>query len=217
MSDPRTPNPGQLAPDLPGVTHYLTGHDEVTGKAIIHSVRPGNWTALLDNTLSFNVVYSASQFPVSLDENIDIKTHDDLVAGGALGLTIPHGTVARMVDFAPASEPFMHRTQSLDYGIVIDGTIEMLLDSGESKTLRRGDVAVQRATMHGWKNPSQTEWARMFFVLQHCAEVHVAGKVYKEDMGGGTGVDPSSGGEPGPGGDEREAGAKSGEGDVTNG
>jgi hypothetical protein len=208
MSDSRPPNPGQVAPDLPGVTHYLTGHDEVTGKAIIHSVRPGNWTGLLDNTLGLNVVYTTSQFPVSLDEDIDIKTHDDLIAGGALGLTNPLGTVARMADFAPGSTALMHRTQSIDYGVVIEGTIELLLDSGESKPLRRGDVVVQRATMHGWKNPSETEWARVFFVLQHCAEVHVAGKVYKEDLGHGAGIIPSSGGDEGEG---AEAKSKSGD------
>lgn len=181
----RPPNPGQLAPHLPGVTTYLTGHDPGTGKAIIHSARPGNWTnPLVDNTLGFHVIYTTSEFPVSLDNDVDITTHDDLLArDGGLGLTIPHGTVARMVDFAPGSGPLMHRTQSLDYGIVIEGVIEMVLDSGETRTLRRGDVAVQRATMHGWKNPSETEWARMFFVLQHCGDVQVAGKEYKEDLG----------------------------------
>ena len=204
MSSSRPPNPGQVAPDLPGVSHYLTGHDESTGKAIIHSVRPGKWTPLLENQLGFNVVYTTSQFPVSVANDADIATHDDLVASGTLGLTNPHGTVARMVDFAPGSQPVMHRTQSLDYGIVIEGAVEMLLDSGESKTLRRGDVAVQRATMHGWRNVSETEWARMFFVLQHCDEVRVAGQDYKEDLGVArdvAGIPPSAkpGSGPGPG------------------
>lgn len=191
MSSSRPPNPDQVAPDLPGVTHYLTGHDESTGKAIIHSVRPGKWTSLKENQFGFNVVYSTSQFPISFTNDADVTTHDHLIAGGALGLTNPHGTVARMVDFAPGCSPVMHRTQSLDYGIVIEGTLEMVLDSGEIKTLRRGDVAVQRATMHGWKNPSETEWARMFFVLQHSEEVRVAGKAYGEDLGSAVGI-PSS-------------------------
>ncbi|TQS35146.1 hypothetical protein Golomagni_04442 [Golovinomyces magnicellulatus] len=74
-------------------------------------------------------------------------------------------TVLRYVDFRPGSPPFMHRTQSLDYGIVIEGEIELILDSGETRTLKRGDVCVQRATMHAWRNNSETEWARMVFVL----------------------------------------------------
>lgn len=71
-----------------------------------------------------------------------------------------------MVDIAPGNEALMHRTQSLDYGIVIEGEVELVLDDGVSTVMRRGDVAVQRATSHGWRNVSGTEWARMFFVLQ---------------------------------------------------
>ena len=200
-SNSRPPNPGQLAPDLPGVTTYFTGHDESSGKAIVQSVRPGSWTPLLQNQLAFNVAYTTSQFPVSFTNNADIATHDDLLASGTLGLTNPNGTVARIVDFAPGSAPIIHRTQSLDYGIVIEGAVEMVLDSGESKVLRRGDVAVQRGTMHGWKNLSETEWARMFFVLQHCDEVHVAGKVYGEDLGVGTHVAEIPSSNPGAGSD----------------
>lgn len=183
MTSSRPLNSGQIATDLPGVTAYLTGHDESSGKAIIQSVRAGTWTPLLQNTLAFNVVYTTSQFPVSFTNNADITAHDNLVAGGTLGLTNANGTVARLVDFAPGSAPVIHRTQSLDYGIVIEGAVEMVLDSGESKILRRGDVAVQRGTMHGWKNVSETEWARMFFVLQHCDDIQVAGQAYGEDLG----------------------------------
>lgn len=81
-----------------------------------------------------------------------------------------------MVDFAPASDCMMHRTQSLDYGIVLEGAIELVLDSGETRLMRRGDVAVQRATMHAWRNPSETEWARMVFVLQDCQPLAVGGE-----------------------------------------
>ena len=40
----------------------------------------------------------------------------------------------------------MHRTQSLDFGVVLEGEIELVLDSGETRLLKRGDVAVQRGT-----------------------------------------------------------------------
>lgn len=72
----------------------------------------------------------------------------------------------------------MHRTQSLDYGLVVEGEVEMELDDGVKVTLRRGDVAVQRGTIHGWRNVSPNGgWARMFFVLQD-----LGGKV---QVGGG--------------------------------
>jgi len=77
----------------------------------------------------------------------------------------------------------MHRTQSLDYGIVLEGELDMRLDSGETVRMYKGDVAVQRATMHAWSNPSQTEWARMIFVLQDCQPLTVEGRDMKEDLG----------------------------------
>ncbi len=77
----------------------------------------------------------------------------------------------------------MHRTQSLDYGIVLEGSIIMVLDDGEEHLLRRGDVAIQRATMHGWKNPSKTDWCRMAFVLMAAEAFDVNGKSMGEDLG----------------------------------
>ena len=58
----------------------------------------------------------------------------------------------------------MHRTVSLDYGIVLQGEMELVLDSGETRLMKVGDVAVQRGTMHAWRNTSSTEWGRMIYV-----------------------------------------------------
>ena len=58
----------------------------------------------------------------------------------------------------------MHRTMSLDYGVVLQGEVELLLDSGEVRLLAAGDVAVQRGTMHAWRNSSDPVVARMLFV-----------------------------------------------------
>lgn len=100
--------------------------------------------------------------------------------------------MCRMVDFSPNYTCMMHRTQSLDFGIVIEGEIEMVLDSGETVKMKRGDVAVQRATMHAWRNCSDTEWARMVFVLQDCQKPEVGGKLLGEDLGRGVeGLPPS--------------------------
>jgi len=60
----------------------------------------------------------------------------------------------------------MHKTASIDYGVVLEGTIELVLDSGETKVMTRGDVCVQRATMHAWRNVTEGDgWGRMLFVL----------------------------------------------------
>ncbi|EEQ89841.1 cupin domain-containing protein [Blastomyces dermatitidis ER-3] len=63
----------------------------------------------------------------------------------------------------------MHRTLNVDTGMVIEGSLELLLDSGESRVLRKGDVFVQRATMHRLKNMSSTEPVTMVVFIQPCA------------------------------------------------
>ncbi|KAL3452961.1 hypothetical protein BJX65DRAFT_158303 [Aspergillus insuetus] len=173
-------NPGQLS-SLPGITRYVTGHDSA-GKAIVQTENPADWSSFENNSMAFTVAYTTSEFPVDLNNDADIKKHEGLKASGKLGLVNPNGTVCRFVDFAPKGPALMHRTQSLDYGIVLEGEIEMTLDSGEKRLLKRGDMAVQRATMHAWHNPSETEWTRMVFVLQECKPLIVGGEELGEDL-----------------------------------
>ncbi|OBT94779.1 hypothetical protein VE01_06362 [Pseudogymnoascus verrucosus] len=182
-----------LPSNLPNPTIHITTHSPTTGKAHLHSSTQNAWTFLRSSTIGFNVIYTTSQFPASLSSNTDITTHEKVVQSGTLGLVQPHGTVCRIVDFGPQHEPLMHRTQSLDYGVVLEGEIEMELDGGEVKVLRRGDVAVQRGTMHAWRNQSKTEWARMLFVLQDCEPVVVGGERLGEDLGGEVEGLPGSG------------------------
>lgn len=87
----------------------------------------------------------------------------------------------------------MHRTQSIDFGIVLEGSVEMILDDGSRTTMHRGDVAVQRATMHAWRNPSKTAWTRMCFILQDIQPLTINGTKMGEDLGRGTEGLPSSG------------------------
>lgn len=51
-----------------------------------------------------------------------------------------------------ADDPGMHRTPSIDYAIVLDGEIHLELDDGATSLLRRGDVVIQNATRHRWRN-----------------------------------------------------------------
>lgn len=62
-----------------------------------------------------------------------------------------------------SDDPAMHTTATIDYGIVLEGEIGLELDSGEV-TLQAGDIVVQRATRHAWRNRSGKP-ARMCFVL----------------------------------------------------
>ncbi len=64
---------------------------------------------------------------------------------------------------ADSPHPLMHRTESIDYGIVLEGEVTLLLDQGET-LLRTGDVVIQRGTNHAWANRSGSN-ARMAFIL----------------------------------------------------
>lgn len=100
----------------------------------------------------------------------------------------PNGSILRIVDFPPLPEaghgldnaailkemgvaptgapprsPFMHRTKSIDYAIVMSGEIVMLLDDSEVH-LKTGDVLIQQGTNHAWENRSG-ENCRIAFVL----------------------------------------------------
>ncbi|KAK1758022.1 oxalate oxidase GF-3.8, partial [Echria macrotheca] len=72
----------------------------------------------------------------------------------------------RYCDFAPGSGFPLHTTSTIDFGVVIFGTLECILDSGETRTLHPGDMIVQRGTTHAWRNPSDSVWTRgVFFIL----------------------------------------------------
>lgn len=57
----------------------------------------------------------------------------------------------------------MHRTVSLDYCLVVEGEVGLVLDSGEVRLLKVGDIAVQRGTMHALRTPSKIRRSRMVF------------------------------------------------------
>lgn len=86
----------------------------------------------------------------------------------------------------------MHRTVSLDYGVVIYGAVELVLDSGETQLMNSGDVCVQRGTMHAWRNTSETKWARMMYVLTPALPVKIGKQVLSEDLGHIQGVRSST-------------------------
>jgi len=61
------------------------------------------------------------------------------------------GTIFRVVQYQPGVAPRKHRTETIDYAVVLSGEIDMQLDDSVVH-LRAGDVLVQQATMHDWVN-----------------------------------------------------------------
>jgi quercetin dioxygenase-like cupin family protein len=74
------------------------------------------------------------------------------------------GTVIRITEFAPDAPKFMHRTETVDYALLLSGECDLELDSGEVLHMKPGDVVVQRGTMHAWVN-NGTSPAVFAFIL----------------------------------------------------
>lgn len=66
--------------------------------------------------------------------------------------TLPNGVVFRILCYAPGTSGRMHRTNSVDYGVVLSGKIILQLEEGTEVSLEAGDVLVQRGTAHNWIN-----------------------------------------------------------------
>ncbi len=86
-------------------------------------------------------------FTVPVENEAD--TPDDREAKAAFGFSVIKASHAR-VD--TTRHPMMHKTNSLDVIVLVRGEVDMLLDDGEAKHLKSGDVVIQQATNHAWIN-----------------------------------------------------------------
>ena len=90
-----------------------------------------------------------------------------------VGTAMKGRSVFRVIEYAPGVSPRIHRTDSIDYAIVLSGEITMELDH-ENVLLRAGDVLVQRGTIHNWVNRSDAPCV-IAFVLIDATPVTIAG------------------------------------------
>jgi quercetin dioxygenase-like cupin family protein len=103
------------------------------------------------------------------------ETFEDMGAR-ILGTSPPrNGTRFAVIDFPPGNQPHMHRTETVDYVIVMEGEIEMDMDASTVK-LKAGDIMVQRGTNHAWANRSNKS-ARVAFVLVDAAPIGIGSPV----------------------------------------
>jgi quercetin dioxygenase-like cupin family protein len=145
----------------------VTGHDPA-GRAVITTDTLLNSTPIPSGDALFTLVWTTASSPVD---------NDDATDGGAraVGLTQPGGSVLRVVELLPGGRSAMHRTNSLDYGIVLFGSIELELDDGVVTLIETGDIVIQRGTIHAWRNPSANTPARVAFVLLDATPATVDG------------------------------------------
>jgi mannose-6-phosphate isomerase-like protein (cupin superfamily) len=145
----------------------VTGHD-ANGRAVVKideitknapSGRPGR---------SACVVWTTESFPVDNTGDADEGLRN-------VGTTLKNGTVFRVVEFVPGVSPRVHRTDSIDYAVVMSGEIDMELDDS-TVHLKAGDVLVQRGTIHNWVNRGSAPCV-IAFILIDAKPVEIAGKV----------------------------------------
>lgn len=160
------------------VRRVLTGHD-AAGKAIFVSDKAFDPIDVPSGDAAMCLVWAAPDLPVDNDNPTDGREM-------ATGLTLRGGSVIRTVDMYPGQESPMHRTSSLDYGIVLSGELELELDDGAKVLLHGGDIVVQRGTVHLWRNPSAVETCRIVFVLTEATPVTFNGQplpdIHPEDV-----------------------------------
>jgi quercetin dioxygenase-like cupin family protein len=137
------------------IRRVVTGHD-ARGRAIVAIDEIcGNVISRRPNHASC-VVWSTGAFPADNADDLDGASRE-------VATTDPGGTVFRIVEYSPGVAPRNHRTESIDYAVVLAGEIDMELE-GETVQLRAGDVLVQRGTVHNWVNRG-TEPCVIAFVL----------------------------------------------------
>lgn len=126
------------------VRRVVTGHD-ADGKAVVKIDDVGaNWSTGRANQ-SAQVIWATDDLPVDFSEDGEDKGARDI------GTAVTGGSVFRVVEYGPGVAPRNHRTDSIDYAVVMSGEIDMDLN-GEIVHLKAGDVLVQRATIHNWVN-----------------------------------------------------------------
>ncbi len=149
------------------VRRVVTGHDP-TGRAIvkIDEVSSNVFTGRPGATACN--VWTTEGFPVNNDGQADEGLRK-------AGTTLKGGTIFRIIEFAPGLSARNHRTDSIDYIVVISGEIDMELDDSLVH-LRAGDVMVQRGTIHNWINRG-TDPCLLAVVLIDAKSVEAGGKV----------------------------------------
>jgi quercetin dioxygenase-like cupin family protein len=149
------------------IRRVVTGHDS-SGRAVVKIDEVARNLVSSRAGATACVVWTTEGFPVD-------NTGEEDAGLRKTGTTLDNGTVFRILELAPGVTPRNHRTDSIDYAVVMSGEVDMELDDTKVH-LKAGDVLVQRGTIHNWVNRG-TEPCVIAFVLIAAKPVTVGGKV----------------------------------------
>ncbi|KAM0235627.1 hypothetical protein ACHAP5_009640 [Fusarium lateritium] len=157
---------------LSPIRRFITTHDD-KGNAIWDDTIPVQVQDNRSGGFTTHVSWVNEDSSNTLTDNNDLKSYRENPTEKDIAPV--SGSSLRVVDFWPGFPAIMHRTASVDYGIVMEGEIDCVLDNGATRTFRRGDIIIQRGTNHAWKNTG-TEVARICFTLLPSPPVKIQGK-----------------------------------------
>ena len=159
---------------LTPIRRVVTGHTK-EGTAIFSSDESFETVVIPTGDAAMATIWTTAMVPADCNDETDGRNRE-------AGTTLKGGSVIRVVDMLPNASSPMHRTNSIDYGIVISGKIELELDNGVFKIVEAGGIIVQRGTIHKWRNPSSTDVCRIVFVLVEAKPYLVNGEPLEECM-----------------------------------
>lgn len=176
---------------MPTVRRVVTGHDPA-GRAIIQEEGPAPRVQRIGGETGplFHEIWNTRATPAPIDASSGEPDEDGIILAPPKGgtrirvLDIPpegdnlenmseedrraHFAEIGAADAVAGGDAaqrhaYMHRTETIDYGIVLEGEIVLIMDEGET-TVRAGEIVIQRGTNHGWANRSNAN-CRICFVL----------------------------------------------------
>jgi len=157
-------------PPFVPIRRVITGHS-ADGKSVIvedapvepHPFGPKQATFFTD-------LYWTDEFPA--DNGLEFK---DLAKDHTNDIFSQNGSSVKLTEFPPGGASPFHRTVTLDYAVILHGSITVILDDNKRVLLNAGDVIVQRGTIHSWLNESN-EWCRMLAIMLPAQKVKVGEK-----------------------------------------
>lgn len=152
-------------PALAVPRRVVTGHDADGRSVVLSDGLVPVHRFMPQDGVGFSEVWQTDAAPAPITAQVALDPTE-----GAIRVPPPaRGTKIRVNEFFPGHvgpegrQSPVHRTESVDYGIVLEGEIVLILDDGET-TLRAGDIVVQRGTDHAWANRTDAV-CRVAFVL----------------------------------------------------
>lgn len=159
------------------IRRVVTGHDSNNvAKVLIDGIatnskssRPGQLATLM---------WATDAMPADMPVGKNVEDMGARIMG-----TMPpvNGTRFSINEYPPDNVPRRHRTETIDYVIILSGAIDMELDNGATVSLKAGDVVIQRGTYHTWINRG-SEICRIAFVLIDAKPLGIGEPVPREAM-----------------------------------